>query len=62
MRRTGEEEGAEGRGMLVKIAIANCNLYFEQVRVQCSKVILSYLADKSPILLIYRMESDLSNV
>lgn len=26
MRRTGEEEGAEGRGMLVKIAIANCNL------------------------------------
>lgn len=62
MRRTGEEEGAEGRGMLVKIAIANCNLNFEQVTVQCSKVILSYLADKSPILLIYRMESDLSNV
>ena len=62
MRRTGEEEGAERRGMLVKIAIPNCNLNFQQVPVQCSKVILSYLADKSPILLIYRMESDLSNV
>lgn len=34
----------------------------DQAPVQCSKVRLCHLADKSPMLLIYRMESDLSNV